>query len=167
MKNVPDDMYAAAESVFAAFLNMGKTLATAESCTGGLLGAALTSVPGSSDFYLGGVISYANEAKTALLGVGAEHLRTKGAVDEDTARMMALGVMERTGAEIAVSITGVAGPSGGSPDKPVGTVFVCYADGENEKVVRYNFTGDRGAIRGQTVMAVLNELAQFAALRRK
>ncbi len=167
MKNVPDEMYLAAEGVFAAFLSMGKTLATAESCTGGLLGAALTSLPGSSDFYLGGVISYANEAKTALLGVDAEHLRTKGAVDEDTARMMAHGVMERTGAEVAVSITGVAGPSGGSPDKPVGTVFVCYADGENEKAVQYVFTGDRWAIRHQTVMAVLSELKEFVKLRRR
>ncbi len=167
MKNVPDEMYLAAEGVFAAFLSMGKTLATAESCTGGLLGAALTSLPGSSDFYLGGVISYANEAKTALLGVDAEYLRTKGAVDEDTARMMAHGVMERTGAEVAVSITGVAGPSGGSPDKPVGTVFVCYADGENEKAVQYVFTGDRWAIRHQTVMAVLSELKEFVKLRRR
>jgi PncC family amidohydrolase len=167
MKNVPDDMYAAAEEVFAAFLSMGKTLATAESCTGGLLGAALTSLPGSSDFYLGGAITYSNDAKTALLGVDAEHLRTQGAVNEETARMMAQGILGRTGAEVVVAVTGVAGPAGGSPDKPVGTVFVCYSDGESEKTIRYSFRGDRGDIRHQTVLAVLKELKEFAKLRRK
>jgi PncC family amidohydrolase len=166
MKNVPDEMYAAAEEVFAVFLGMGKTLATAESCTGGLLGAALTCLPGSSDFYLGGVITYANETKTALLGVDAEHLRTQGAVNEKTAQMMACGLLARTGAEVAVAVTGVAGPAGGSPDKPVGTVFVCYSDGENEKTVRYNFSGERSDIRRQTVMAALGELKEFAKLRR-
>lgn len=167
MRNVPDDIYAAAEAAFAAFLSMGKTFATAESCTGGLLGAALTSLPGSSDFYLGGVITYANEAKTALLGVDEEHIRQRGAVDEETARMMARGVMERTSSDIAVSITGIAGPSGGSPEKPVGTVYACYTDGENEKVVRYNFSGSRAEVRRQAVLSVLGELQEFVKLRRK
>lgn len=166
MKNVPDEMYAAAEEVFAAFLSYGKTLATAESCTGGLLGAALTSLPGSSDFYLGGVVSYANDVKTGLLGVDPDLLLHQGAVNEEVARQMAVGVRERTGAEVAVAITGIAGPSGGSPEKPVGTVYVCYMDGANDQTTRYNFAGDRAAVRYQTVMSVLAELKDFAKLSR-
>ncbi|OGK09383.1 MAG: hypothetical protein A2Y63_01065 [Candidatus Riflebacteria bacterium RBG_13_59_9] len=166
MKNVPDELHAAATEVFAAFLNLGKTLATAESCTGGLLSAAITSLPGSSDMYLGGVVSYANEVKTGLLGVDAKLLLHQGAVNEEVARQMAAGVRERTGAEIAVAITGIAGPSGGSPEKPVGTVYVCYLDGENDKVVAHNFSGDRTEIRHQTVLAVLEELKEFVKLRR-
>jgi len=166
MKNVPDEMYAAAEEVFAAFLSLGKTLATAESCTGGLLGAALTSLPGSSDFYLGGVVSYANDVKTEFLGVDPDLLLHQGAVNEEVARQMAVGVRDRTGAKVAVAITGIAGPSGGSPEKPVGTVYVCFMDGANDKVVRYEFTGDRGDVRDQTVMAVLAEMKDFVKLQR-
>jgi len=164
MKNVPDEMHSAAEEVFAAFLSLGKTLATAESCTGGLLGAALTSLPGSSDFYLGGVVSYANDAKTEFLGVDPDLLLHQGAVNEEVARQMAAGVRERTGADVAVAITGIAGPSGGSPEKPVGTVYVCYVDGANDKVVRYNFKGGRAEVRAKTVMSVLAELKDFVKL---
>jgi len=160
-------MYQAAEEVFAAFLSMGKSLATAESCTGGLLSAAITSLPGSSDMYLGGVVSYANDVKTALLGVDADLLLHQGAVNAEVARQMAAGVREHTGAEVAVAITGIAGPSGGSPEKPAGTVFVCYSDGENDKVVEYHFEGDRWEVRAQTVLAVLNELKEFVKLRRR
>jgi len=160
------ELLKAAEDVFAAFLSMGKTLATAESCTGGLLGAAVTSLPGSSDMYLGGIISYANDVKTALLGVDPDLLLQQGAVNEEVARQMATGVKEATGAEIAVAITGIAGPSGGSPEKPVGTVFVCYLDGENDRLEMYSFEGDRAQIRHQTVLTVLNELKDFAKLRR-
>ena len=105
----------------------GWKLATAESCTGGRIGGTLTSIPGSSAWYLGGVVAYANEIKTALLGVPPETLSRHGAVSPQTARTMAQGVLERTGADVAVSVTGIAGPTGGTPRKPVGLVYIGLA----------------------------------------
>jgi nicotinamide-nucleotide amidase len=105
-------------------LDRGLTLATAESCTGGLVGHLLTEVPGISASFLQGVIAYSNAAKTALLGVPEELIRVKGAVSEETARAMASGAAERAGADLGIGITGIAGPSGGAPGKPVGLVFV-------------------------------------------
>ncbi|MGB8645657.1 MAG: CinA family protein [Anaerolineae bacterium] len=99
-------------------------LATAESCTGGLLGDLITSVPGSSDYYVGGVIAYAYQAKTALLDIPQKFLLQYGAVSQETARAMARGVRERLNADIAVSLTGILGPGGGMPNKPVGLVFI-------------------------------------------
>ncbi|MBV8596173.1 MAG: competence/damage-inducible protein A [Candidatus Eremiobacteraeota bacterium] len=132
------------------------TLATAESCTGGLVGELLTSIPGSSDYYLGGVVSYADAAKTELLGVPAELLAEHGAVSEETARAMAAGVRSRMRATFGVSVTGIAGPEGGSPAKPVGLVFVALADHrDGVEVKRLRIPGDREAIRHRAAIAAL------------
>jgi nicotinamide-nucleotide amidase len=125
----------------------GLTLAVAESCTGGLLGARLTAIPGSSDVFLGGVISYANAVKQDLLDVPAEQLKAHGAVSEPVALAMASGARARTGARVGIAITGVAGPGGGSEEKPVGTVWTALdVDGER-RAHRTVFIGDRAEIR--------------------
>lgn len=131
----------------------GWKLATAESCTGGLIGGALTSVPGSSAWYLGGVVAYANEIKTALLGVPPETLLRHGAVSPQTARAMAQGVLERTGADVAVSVTGIAGPTGGTPRKPVGLVYIGVARKGRRAVARrfLSTAGTREGVRKETV----------------
>ena len=136
------------------------TLATAESCTGGLIGGALTSVPGSSAWYLGGVVAYDNRVKTALLGVPPETLARHGAVSPQTARAMAQGVLERTGADIAVSVTGIAGPAGGAPGKPVGLVYVGLARrGRAPVAAKYVFpAATRRAVRASTVRQALQLL---------
>lgn len=133
----------------------GKTLATAESCTGGLIGAALTSVPGSSRVYVGGVVSYTNEVKNAVLGVPNTLLEGYGAVSEPVAQAMARGAREKLGSQIAVSVTGLAGPAGDGSEHPVGTVFVGYCD-ENRLCSReYHFIGDREQIRNAAAKAAL------------
>ncbi|HEY3921075.1 MAG TPA: nicotinamide-nucleotide amidohydrolase family protein [Gaiellaceae bacterium] len=133
------------------------TLVTAESCTGGLVAARLTSVPGSSDVVLGGIVSYANEVKVRELGVGEELLREHGAVSAEVAAAMARGARERLGADVAVAVTGVAGPGGGTPEKPVGLVYV-HASGPNggEQAARLDFPGDRETIRSRATVAALH-----------
>ncbi len=131
------------------------TLATAESCTGGLVGARITAIPGSSDVYLGGVVSYANEAKERVLGVPDDVLREHGAVSEATAREMVAGVARRFGADVAVSVTGVAGPGGGTEEKPVGTVWFAWKVGDRVEASRHGFAGDRGQIRTRATQAAL------------
>lgn len=116
----------------------GKTLATAESCTGGLIGKLITDLPGVSAVYLGGAVSYANSAKRTLLGVSPDTLRRVGAVSEETAREMAAGIRERLGADVGISTTGIAGPGGGTPDKPVGLVYVGYSDANGTVAYRLN-----------------------------
>ena len=136
--------------------SQGLTLATAESCTGGLVAARLTSVPGSSDVVLGGIVAYANAVKTAELGVASGILETYGAVSAETAEAMARGGRERLGADVAVSVTGIAGPDGGTPEKPVGLVFV-HVEGPSGGVGReVNFPGDRHAIRTRSVVVALH-----------
>jgi nicotinamide-nucleotide amidase len=134
----------------------GLTLATAESCTGGLVGHRITNVPGSSDAYLGGVVSYANAAKEKLLGVRRETLEAHGAVSGETAAEMAEGVRRLLGASIGVSITGIAGPGGGTPEKPVGLVFMAVADEAASVVERHQFGGAREDIKSRSVHAALN-----------
>lgn len=131
------------------------TLAVAESCTGGLLGARVTAVPGSSDVFLGGVIAYANEVKSLLLGVEAEMLAHSGAVSEPVARRMATEARLKTGAGIGVGITGVAGPGGGSPEKPVGTVWLAVAFGGDVEAVHLTLWGDRHEIRYRAAQSAL------------
>jgi len=134
------------------------TLAVAESCTGGLLGARLTSVPGSSDYFTGGFITYSNALKRDLLGVPAETLERFGAVSPETAEAMAAGARERSGATYAVSITGVAGPDGGTEEKPVGLVYLGIAWPEGTAVTHRRFIGDRERIRVFTTQAALDLL---------
>ncbi len=132
----------------------GWSLAVAESCTGGLLGGTLTAAPGSSDYFLGGVIAYADEVKTSLLGVDRRLLDEHGAVSEPAARAMAKGVIEALGADAALAVTGVAGP-GASERKPAGTVFIAAVTPERELARRYAFTGGREEVRAQAVEAAL------------
>jgi len=150
-----------AEKAYAAFLNAGKTLATAESCTGGLLSAALTKLPGVSDIYLGGVVAYSNLAKQRLLGVSPQTIAEKGAVSAEVAAQLATGVREKLGADVAVAITGIAGPSGGTEEKPVGLVYAGFTDGERNLVREYRFGGTREEIQQATVDAALTELAEL------
>ena len=128
----------------------GKTLVTAESLTGGGIGAALTAVSGASAVYKGGIISYTNEVKHNLLGVSLEDLDQYGAVSEPVARAMAEGVRKVLEADIAVSVTGLAGPAGDEYGNPVGTVFIGYSDSDVTVVKHCRFYGDREAIRKQT-----------------
>ena len=139
----------------------GKTLATAESCTGGLIGAALTAVAGASRVYKGGIISYCNEIKHELLNVPAQMLEQYGAVSAQVARAMASGAKAVLGADIAVSVTGLAGPAGDEFGNSVGTVYIGYAD-ESRCIARhYLFAGDREAVRQQAVDAALQLILKF------
>lgn len=139
----------------------GLTLATAESCTGGLIAAALTAIPGSSATVLAGYVTYSNEAKARMLGVPSDVLAVVGAVSEEVARHMAEGALRDSGANIAVSCTGIAGPGGATPGKPVGLVFIGSARrGMGTEVERHVFPGDRAAVRAATVDAA------FALIRR-
>ncbi len=130
-------------------------LAVAESCTGGLIGHSITTASGSSDYFLGGVIAYANSIKIQKLNVDEESLLRDGAVSEAVACQMAEGVRESFGADIAVSVTGIAGPDGGTEDKPVGTVFIGLATEDNVLAERFLFTGSREEIQQQTTNAAL------------
>ena len=132
------------------------TLATAESCTGGWLGKLLTDIPGSSDYFLGSIVCYSNEAKISLLGVEEESLQSSGAVSRSVAKSMALGVKERLSADIGLSVTGVAGPGGGTEEKPVGTVYVGLALPDETKVRRLSLPGDREVVRFRTAQIALD-----------
>ncbi len=134
----------------------GRILVTAESCTGGWIAQAVTSVPGSSEWFERGFVSYSNDAKQELLGVRAETLERCGAVSEEAAREMARGALERSRGNIAVAVTGVAGPAGGSAAKPVG--MVCFAWASRDDLVRsetLRFSGDRESVRRQSVVRAL------------
>ncbi|MHB9032908.1 MAG: CinA family protein [Anaerolineae bacterium] len=133
-------------------------VATAESCTGGLLGHALTSLSGSSDYYQGGIIAYSNALKHNLLGVSDELLETVGAVSSQVALAMARGVRQACQAEVGISTTGIAGPTGGTPAKPVGTVYIAYVDDRSEQAIHLVWQGDRNENNANTVRAAL-ELA--------
>ncbi|MEQ8767283.1 MAG: competence/damage-inducible protein A [Planctomycetota bacterium] len=134
----------------------GRTLAAAESCTGGLLSELVTRIPGSSEVFLGGLVTYANEAKTELLGVPAELIEEHGAVSEPVARAMAEGARQRLRTDLAIGITGVAGPGGGTDEKPVGLVYVACADAEGTKVRECRFPGDRELNRLLAARAALD-----------
>ncbi len=125
----------------------GKTLAVAESCTGGLLGHRITSASGSSAYFRGGIIAYANEVKVRELDVDPAVLEAEGAVSEPVARQMAEGIRRRFRTDFGIGITGIAGPEGGTNDKPVGLVFVALATGAGQRVRRFCFEGDRGAVK--------------------
>jgi nicotinamide-nucleotide amidase len=134
-------------------------LVTAESCTGGWIAKALTDLPGSSAWFHAGVVTYSYEAKEALLGVNPRTLESQGAVSEETALEMVSGALARLGAGVAVAVTGIAGPTGGTPDKPVGTVWISWkVRGGYAHARRFCFAGDREAVRRQTVAAALGGL---------
>lgn len=136
----------------------GLRLATAESCTGGGIGQRLTAIPGSSEAYLGGIIAYANELKVAGLDVPEATLEVEGAVSEGVARAMAVGALRRFGADLAVAVTGIAGPDGGTPEKPVGLVFLAVAGPAGVQVHRHQFPGDRADVRARAAQAALSHL---------
>lgn len=139
----------------------GKTLATAESCTGGGIGAALTAIPGSSAVYKGGIISYTNWVKQNLLGVDAALLDTVGAVSAPVAQAMAEGARKALQADIAVSVTGLAGPGGDEYGNPVGRVYIGYADEESSTAREFTFSGDRDAVRRQAAEEALKLVLSY------
>ena len=142
----------------------GLMAATAESCTGGLIAAALTHVPGSSDVVERGFVTYSNAAKAEMLGVDPAVITTHGAVSEPVAAAMAAGALARSAADVSVAVTGVAGPGGGSADKPVGLVWFGYARrGGMARTERHVFPGDRAAVRAATVSRAFELLRQAAA----
>lgn len=160
---LPDETLAQAGRLLERLQARGLTLATAESCTGGLIAAALTAVPGSSATVLAGFVTYSNGAKTAMLGVPEAVIASMGAVSEETARAMAEGALERSGADLAVAVTGIAGPGGAVPGKPVGTVWFGLARrGRPVRALRHVFPGDRTAVRAATVAEALRLLGEAA-----
>ena len=139
-----------------ALLAHGWYLATAESCTGGAVAAAITDIAGSSQWFERGFVTYSNQAKREMLGVRAQTLDTFGAVSEETVREMVAGALARSGAQVALAISGIAGPGGGTPDKPVGTVCFAWATACGTKVVRTeHLPGDRAAVRAASVAIAL------------
>lgn len=140
----------------------GKTLVTAESLTGGGIGAILTCIPGASSVFKGGIICYANEVKRGLLGVSKQDLETLGAVSEPVARQMALGARRTLYADVAISVTGLAGPDGDAFGHSVGTVFIGYADANSTRVLEFHFQGDREEVRDQTIDAALQIILENA-----
>lgn len=133
----------------------GLTIAVAESCTGGLISHRITNVPGSSRYFLMGTVAYSNEVKVERLGVDAALLEKVGAVSRDVALAMARGIRQAASSDIGAGVTGIAGPAGGTPEKPVGLVFIAAVTGEDVRVERHVFTGDRAAVKRQTADAAL------------
>lgn len=144
-----------------ALSSRGLMCATAESCTGGLIGAMLTAVSGSSAWFAGGVISYSNSVKMGLLGVRGQDIESVGAVSEPVVRSMALGACRATGADAACAVSGVAGPGGGSPEKPVGTVWIGWSLHGETRARKYLFSGDRDEVRAQTAREAVKGLLDW------
>lgn len=153
---LPDATLDQARDVLASLEARGLTLATAESCTGGLIAAALTAIAGSSSVVMAGFVTYSNAAKVRMVGVGEATLAAHGAVSEAVAREMAEGALRAAGVDVALSCTGIAGPGGATPGKPVGLVFIgCARRGSPTVVERHVFPGDRTSVRALTVAAAL------------
>ncbi len=154
------------QDLAAALRARGWRLATAESCTGGLIAAACTSLAGSSDWFERGFVTYSNEAKTTLLGVPAALIAAHGAVSEEVARAMVLGALQHAPVQLGVAVTGIAGPGGAVPGKPVGTVWLAWGTAAGAKprihAERLQLEGDRAAVRGATVAAALQRLIETA-----
>jgi PncC family amidohydrolase len=159
---VPDELRFLARMLQESCIERGLTVAVAESCTGGLVAAAITAIPGSSGYFLGGVVSYANEAKEAFLDVPRPMLDAHGAVSREVAEAMAAGARARFGASLAVSTTGIAGPDGGSREKPVGLVYLGLATANDLLSKDHQLPGDRDAIREATADAALRWLLAAA-----
>ena len=144
------------------FSGIGKTISCAESCTGGLIGATITSVPGASSVFLGGVVSYSNDIKRSLLNVPEEELSKFGAVSIQVAKSMARGVSKLTGSDFSVATTGIAGPGGAVPGKPVGTVCIGVSDGCRSLASVFCFKGNRDEVRIQATYEAISMLVDFA-----
>ena len=153
------ELVACAKDVLAHAQEAQMSIGTAESCTGGLIAGTLTAVPGSSENVAGGIVSYSNEVKHAVLGVPDDVLAEKGAVSEEAACAMAAGARERLGCDVAVSVTGIAGPGGAVPGKPVGTVWIGVASARGTRAALHVFPGGRDEVRARTVRCALEELA--------
>lgn len=145
------------------FREKGLSLALAESCTGGMIAETITNVAGASDIFYGSAVTYVNSAKEHILGVAHETLEKHGAVSSECAEEMACGARRVYGADVAMSVTGIAGPGGGSEAKPVGTVWFGLATKDGAETFRRRFDGDRAAVRRQTVEEVLRRLAEAGA----
>lgn len=145
------------------FREKGLSLALAESCTGGMIAETITNVAGASDIFYGSAVTYVNGAKEHILGVARETLEKHGAVSSECAEEMACGARRVYGADVAMSVTGIAGPGGGSEAKPVGTVWFGLATKDGAETFRRRFDGDRAAVRRQTVEEVLRRLAEAGA----
>ena len=154
------------EMVLSLCRTLGFTLATAESCTGGQVGERLTSVPGASDVFVGGVVAYADSVKAGQLGVAADLLREHGAVSAEVAAAMARGARERLGADVGLAVTGVAGPDGGTPDKPVGLVYIHAEAPGSSRGADFSYPGDRDSIRRRAAIAVLHLARRVLAQNR-
>lgn len=150
------DLRALAEVVAQTLIQRGQMLVTAESCTGGWIAKTLTDIPGSSAWFEAGLVAYSYEAKEALLGVNPHTLERVGAVSQDTVIEMVSGALARYGASVAVAVTGIAGPGGATPGKPIGTVWIGWKRrGGYARAEQFHFDGDREAVRRQTVAAAL------------
>lgn len=152
-----------ASRVIEIFREKGLSLALAESCTGGMIAETITNVAGASDIFYGSAVTYVNSAKEHILGVARETLEKHGAVSSECAEEMACGARRVYGADVAMSVTGIAGPGGGSEAKPVGTVWFGFATKDGAETFRRRFDGDRAAVRRQTVEEVLRRLAEAGA----
>lgn len=152
-----------ATALLKSYKSKGLKLATAESCTGGLISALLTEISGSSDVFECGFVTYSNKSKINLLGVDATLIEQYGAVSEEVSRAMAQGAITKTGVDIAVSVTGVAGPSGGTAEKPVGLVYIAVATKNNIICEKNIFSGNRENIRLQSVAKTLEMLSNFSS----
>jgi len=158
---LPETTLDQARSLLALMDAKGMTLASAESCTGGLIAAALTAIAGSSSVVMAGFVTYSNDAKQKMVDVRAESLTQHGAVSAEVVREMAEGARDRAGVSLALSCTGIAGPGGATPGKPVGLVFIgCAREGTSTMVERHVFPGDRAAVRAATVAAALDLAAR-------
>ena len=147
----------------AACLGRGLTVATAESCTGGLVAETITTISGSSGYFLGGVVSYSDGLKASLLGVPAATLKAHGAVSAQVARAMATGCRTKLEVDLAISLTGIAGPDGGSAAKPVGLVYIALVGAHRLDVRRFHFGGDREAVRREATTEALSWLIEAAS----
>ncbi|QQE87739.1 CinA family protein [Azotobacter chroococcum] len=158
-----DEITRLASELGAGLRTLGEQASTAESCTGGGIAEAITRIPGSSAWFEAGYVTYSNRQKSAQVGVPAELLECFGAVSREVVEAMARGAQVRSGARYAVAVSGVAGPDGGSPETPVGTVWLAWADGERLFAARRQFPGDRGEVRRQTVQEALAGLIRLIA----
>jgi PncC family amidohydrolase len=165
MPPTDEDLVALARRIGTACRERGVRLGTAESCTGGLVGHVITEVPGSSDYFAGALVTYGNEIKIDLAGVPADVLEAHGAVSAQVAKAMADGARGRLGVDVAVAVTGVAGPDGGSAAKPVGLTYVAVADGSGDEVRRFVWDSDRSGNKRLSAAAALELVLERLAER--